>query len=174
MLPKVGETIMIQSYKHDESLHRIWNTSLIIESNVQQIVAVTDRTIVFESNNHSWLTKEPAICFFYPDKWYNIIAMFKKTGIVYYCNIASPSLYDGEAIKNIDYDLDVKVLSDNSMILLDQQEYKTHSAKYHYPENIKEIIDQQLEKLITEIKTKKGPFNDSYIHKYYQLYMSMK
>ena len=50
--------------------------------------------------------------------------MIRKTGIHYYCNIASPSLYDGEAIKNIDYDLDVKVAPNGKSIILDEEEYE--------------------------------------------------
>ena len=57
-----------------------------------------------------------------------IISMIRKTGVYYYCNLASPSLYDGEAIKNIDYDLDVKLYPDRSYQILDENEYAAHGA----------------------------------------------
>lgn len=97
------EYVYIQSYKHDGSLHRTWAKGYVIEANERRIVAVTNKTLVSESDGRKWVTREPAICFFYPDKWYNVICMIRKSGIHYYCNLASPSLYDGEAIKNIDY-----------------------------------------------------------------------
>ncbi|MEG0981587.1 MAG: DUF402 domain-containing protein, partial [Erysipelotrichaceae bacterium] len=100
------DEVYIQSFKHDGSLHRTWAKAYIIEVSETRIVGVTDRSCVIESDGRVWITREPAICFLYPDRWYNVISMIRKTGIHYYCNIASPSIYDGEAIKNIDYDLD--------------------------------------------------------------------
>ena len=35
--------------------------------------------------------------------------MIRDNGISYYCNLASPFVLDKEALKYIDYDLDVKV-----------------------------------------------------------------
>ena len=106
MLPEVGSQVYIQSFKHDGSLHRTWAKGFVIEAGVRRVIAVTNKTWVTEADGRRWFTREPAICFFYPDHWYNVITMIRKTGIYYYCNLASPSLYDGEAIKNIDYDLD--------------------------------------------------------------------
>ena len=110
-----NQYVYIQSYKHDGSLHRTWAMGYVLEANEKRIVAVTNRTLVSESDGRKWVTREPAICFFYPDKWYNVICMIRKTGIHYYCNLASPSIYDGEAIKNIDYDLDVTDLTDRGI-----------------------------------------------------------
>ena len=44
--------------------------------------------------------------YFFKDKWYNIIGQYKKDGIQFYCNIASPYVIDANAVKYIDYDLD--------------------------------------------------------------------
>ena len=46
--------------------------------------------------------------------------MIRHSGIYYYCNLASPTIYDGEAIKNIDYDLDVKLYPDRTYQVLDE------------------------------------------------------
>lgn len=112
MLPETGSYVYIQSYKHDGSLHRTWCRGFVLEANEDRIVAVTDKTWVIEADGRRWLTREPAVCFFYSHFWFNIISMIRMSGIYYYCNLASPSLYDGEAIKNIDYDLDVKLFPD--------------------------------------------------------------
>ena len=133
---KEKDHVYIQSFKHDGSLHRTWACGYVIEANEKRIVAVTNKTLVSESDGRKWVTREPAICFFYPDKWYNVICMIRKTGIHYYCNIASPSLYDGEAIKNIDYDLDVKVAPNGKSIILDEEEYeRCTQAKLHASPN---------------------------------------
>lgn len=173
MLPKVGQEVYIQSYKHDKSLHRTWAKAFVIEANDKQVVAVTNFSWVTEANGRKWITQEPAICFFYPNKWFNIISMIRKKGLFFYCNIASPSLYDGEAIKNIDYDLDVKVFPDGSYKILDENEYLEHSKEMNYSEEIKEIIEKQVNNLLAEITKGRNPFNTEFINEYYQQYLKM-
>ena len=137
MLPEVGSQVYIQSFKHDGSLHRTWAKGFVIEAGVRRVIAVTNKTWVTEADGRRWFTREPAICFFYPDHWYNVITMIRKTGIYYYCNLASPSLYDGEAIKNIDYDLDVKLFPDGRIEILDEDEYEQHGREMGYSEPLK-------------------------------------
>ena len=170
---KIGDSVFVQSYKHNGSLHRTWSKALVVDILDDLAIVVTDHTWVVESDGRRWLTKEPAICFYYDDKWYNIISMIRKTGIYYYCNIASPSLYDGESIKNIDYDLDVKVFPDGTYSILDQNEYEYHADIMNYPDNIKKIIDAELNDLLNLITEKKGPFDTAYIDNYIMKYFDL-
>lgn len=171
MLPKKKEFIFIQSFKHDKSLHRTWSQAYVIESNEQRIVAITDRSWVIESDGRRWLTREPAICFFYPDRWYNVICMIRKTGIHYYCNLASPSINDEEALKYIDYDLDVKVNPLWEYTILDEDEYEEHSKKMQYSKQLDHIIRKQMDILIDDIKKQKSPFDHYEIKNLYQKYL---
>ena len=111
----------IQSYKHDGSLHRTWSPVLVVEDNDEMFIAINKHTRIYESNNRSWIAREPALYYLYKKQYFNVIAMLRRDGIYYYCNLASPSIYDGEAIKNIDYDLDVKFYPDGSHIILDEK-----------------------------------------------------
>lgn len=174
MLPEVGSMVYIQSFKHNGSLHRTWAKGFVIEANDQQIVAVTNKTWVTESDGRKWFTREPAICFFYPDCWFNIITMIRKSGIYYYCNLASPSLYDGEAIKNIDYDLDIKLYPSGEYEILDEDEYRQHREEMHYPDDIRQIVESQMQELIRRIKEMEDPFNDETINMYYTMYQKMQ
>ncbi len=168
------EYVHIQSYKHDGSLHRTWAKGFVIESNEEQAVVVTDKTWVIESDGRRWLTREPAICFFYPNAWFNIIAMIRKTGIHYYCNIASPSLYDGEAIKNIDYDLDVRVYPTGEYDILDEDEYARHGKRMEYSEELKEVIENQMQRLLYKVRERETPFNEFMINEYYKKYQKLR
>ena len=167
---KEKDYVYIQSYKHDGSLHRTWIKGFVIEVSKERIVAVTDRAWVVESDGRRWITREPAICFFYPNQWFNVISMIRKTGIHYYCNLASPSIYDGEAIKNIDYDLDVKVHPDGSYLILDEDEYAQHGAEMGYSEQLKRAIGLEMEKLIKKIERRESPFDEKEIEELYRRY----
>ncbi|NLC96556.1 MAG: DUF402 domain-containing protein [Erysipelotrichaceae bacterium] len=173
MKPNVLDHVYIQSYKHDGSLHRTWSKGFVIETTDDKVVVVTNKTWVIESDGRRWYTREPAICFFYYKKWFNVITMIRKTGIYYYCNIASPSLYDGEAIKNIDYDLDVKLYPNGEYEILDEDEYELHGRLMNYSNDLKGIIESQLNELLFKVQNMEDPFNDKCIEEYYDLYQKL-
>ena len=170
---KVGDSVFVQSYKHNGSVHRTWSKALVIDVTDDCYVVVTDHSWVVESDNRRWLTKEPAICFYYRRSWFNVISMVRKAGIYYYCNVASPSIYDGEAIKNIDYDLDVKVYPDGTYHILDENEYALHSREMKYPPELMKKVESEMEVLINWIKTEREPFSFSYINNYLMKYFEI-
>lgn len=96
--------------------------------------------------------------------------MIRKTGVYYYCNLASPSLYDGEAIKNIDYDLDIKLYPDWSYSILDENEYADHAKKMNYPKDIMNIVENEMQKLLHEMEEEHDPFNSKLVTNYYNQY----
>ena len=104
---------------------------------------------------------------------YNVIAMLRKAGIFYYCNLASPSLYDGEAIKNVDYDLDIKLYPDLSYQILDENEYNLHAKNMHYPQNVMKIVERTVNELIEEMDRANDPFNAECVGRYYEMYLEM-
>ena len=166
--------IQIQSYKHDESLHRIWEKATVIEETEDHIVVVNKRTKVIEANGRFWHTREPSVTWFYKDRWYNIIGIIKTDGIHFYCNIASPYLIDDEALKYIDYDLDIKVIDDFSYNILDRNEYNKHKAKMEYSTKLKKILEIELNSLKRMIDNREDPFNHELIKKYYNIYLEGK
>lgn len=100
--------------------------------------------------------------------------MIRKTGVYYYCNIASPTLYDGEALKYIDYDLDLKVFPDGNYRILDQEEYRQHAREMGYSEELDEILKKQLDVLIELAVKKGGPFDQDFTKKWYSFYQDLK
>ena len=173
MGPKIGSLIYLQSYKHDGLLHRTWALGFVIEANDQRTIVCTNKTWVTEADGRKWYTREPAICFFYPDHWFNVICMMRKTGVYYYCNLASPAIWDGEALKHIDYDLDVKVFPDGNRVLLDEDEYEQHSEQMHYPDSIKRIIASELEVLNSWIDEGKVPFDPKVDEDIFEVYLKL-
>lgn len=169
----VGDVVHIQSFKHDGKLHRTWSKGVVLEVNAKQWVVVTYKTLVVEANKRVWQTREPAICFFYPNKWYNIIAMIRKLGVTYYCNIASPTLYDGEALKNIDYDLDLKVFPNGQMEVLDEDEFMLHQKQMNYPAEVIDICEKSLEALIQIALKAEEPFDENTIQHYFNQYLQL-
>lgn len=170
----IGKKIIIHSYKHDKSLHRIWKNAMILEDNDDFIIVANKRTKVVESTGRYWYTKEPSVAFFFKNHWYNVIAIIKDDHITYYCNVGSPILMDDEALKYIDYDLDLKVNSDLSYKILDINEYKMHQQEMNYPEEIKKILAKEMLDLKNKIDKGLLPFDEEIVMSWYNKFLSIR
>lgn len=172
-VPKEGDYVAIESYKHDGSLHRTWRDTMVLKTSEYSLIGVNDHTLVTESDGRRWRTREPAILFFHKRYWFNIVAMIRDSGVSYYCNLASPFAMDHEALKYIDYDLDVKVFPDGEKRLLDVDEYASHGAQWDYSKNLDHILKTNVKVLVDWIDHGKGPFSQSYIDIWYQRYQEL-
>lgn len=172
--PRPGSKMQIQSYKHNGRLHRVWENSLVLKGTEKIVIGANDKTKVTESDGRTWLTREPAICYFHAQYWFNIIGMLRQDGIYYYCNISSPFIYDEEALKYIDYDLDVKVYPDMTYNLLDEDEYDEHKVQMNYPKVLDRILHHNLENLLICIRQRKGPFSPDFIDQWYERYLTYR
>ena len=171
---KTGERYIIHSYKHDGSIHRAWDEAVLLDEQDDYLVFGNDRTKVIESDGRSWKTKEPAIMYFFKNNWYNVIGQYKKDGIYYYCNIASPFVIDDKTIKYIDYDLDLRVFPDGAFKVLDRGEYNYHKNKMHYSNDIDLVLKEELSNLIDLARNRQGPFEKKRIEEYYKEYRKYK
>ncbi len=162
-LPVEGETIQIHSYKHNGRIHRVWQETMVLKGTKNIVIGANEKTLVTESDGRTWLTREPSICYFHAEHWFNIICMLREDGVYYYCNMSSPFVYDNNSLKYIDYDLDVKVFPDMSYTLLDEDEYEQHRQEMAYPEVIDKILKRNVAKLISWIQQRRGPFAPDFI-----------
>jgi protein associated with RNAse G/E len=100
--------------------------------------------------------------------------MIREDGVYYYCKISSPFIADDEALKYIDYDLDIKVFPDMTFILLDEDEYEKHRKEMNYPEVIDKILKSNVQTLISWIRQRKGPFAPDFIDLWYERYLTYR
>jgi protein associated with RNAse G/E len=156
----IGDKLQIQCYKHDKRIHRCWDEAIVLDIKKDFIVFGNEKTQVTESQGNTWRTKEPAIMYFFKDKWYNIIVQLKKDGITYYCNIATPFIIEEDTIKYIDYDLDLRIFPNGSFKILDKQEYKYHKKKMNYSAELDMVVNESLSELITNYQNGAQYFNN--------------
>ena len=170
---KIGDKSQIHRYKHDGSLHRTWDEAVVLDIFDDYMVFGNNRTTVVDSDGKIWKTREPAVMFFFTNRWFNIIGQLKDYGIYYYCNIATPALIDNGVIKYIDYDLDLRVFPNGSFKILDRMEYKYHRKQMHYSNRLDFILKYELANLIEMVRERELPFDKKIINKYYDKYVSL-
>jgi len=171
---KIGKKYEIHGYKHDGNIHRSWDEAVLLEIHDNYLIFGNEKTKVTESDGRSWRTKEPAVLYFFYKDWFNIIGQYKKTGIYYYCNLASHFLIEEDTIKYIDYDLDLRVFPDGSFKILDRGEYKYHKKIMSYPEEIDKILKEELTNLINLVRNRELAFKKGTVEYYCDLYEKQK
>ena len=169
----IGDKLQIQCYKHDSKIHRAWDEAVLLDIKKDYLVFGNNKTKVIESSGSVWQTKEPAIMYFFKDRWYNIIAQLKKDGIYYYCNIATPYLIENDTIKYIDYDLDLRIFPTGEYKILDKMEYLYHKKIMNYTQDLDIVVNKALEELINEYKNSIVMFDKEKNIKYYNEYKKL-
>ena len=170
----IGDLYQIQCYKHDGKIHRAWNEAVLLDVKKEYMVFGNNKTMVTESEGSTWKTKEPAVMYFFKDKWYNIIVQMKKNGIYYYCNIASPFIIEEDTIKYIDYDLDLRIFPRGDFKILDKLEYEYHKKKMKYSKKLDTVIQNAMNDLIKEYCSGAPMFNKQKNIKYKNEYFNLK
>jgi len=168
------ENIDIISYKHDGELHRVWQNVVKLCETDEMAILINNEVKVIDGDGRIWKTREPAVCFFFKKCWFNVISMIRKEKIFFYCNLSSPYIIDQEGLKYIDYDLDVKVFPNGEILELDRDEFEFNTINLHYSDKIIQIINQNMNLLLSKIKAKEVPFNDETVMNYYKYYLEQK
>ena len=167
---KKGDKLVIHCYKHNGKIDRISGEAIVLDETDEYLVCANNKVKLTENDGRSHRTKEIAILFFYKKSWFNILAQLKKYGLFYYCNIASPYIIDGNIIKYIDYDLDLRIFPDGSFKVLDKNEYRYHKITMRYSDDIDLIVQDSLNNLINMKEHGIFPFQEDSIKYYYEIY----
>ncbi len=170
----IGDKLQIQCYKHNKKPHRAWNEAILLDVKKDYMVFGNNKTLVIESEGTTRRTKEPAIMYFFKNKWFNVIAQMKKDGIYYYCNIATPFIIEENTIKYIDYDLDLRIFPKGEYKILDKLEYQYHKNKMNYSDDLDTVINNALDELIEEYKAGAIEFSEKKNKEYLNLYLDLK
>ena len=169
------EQVLVKSFKHDGHLHRMWMENWLVprsqfhplHRDEDMYVLINSRTPIQESDGKHWVSKVPAVTFFIPQQWFNVVALIEDVGIRYYCNIASPP-HEGEGVFTyIDYDLDVIRHANGQMMIVDRDEYEHNRLVYHYPEIVERKVTSGLEALLQRMNQGHIPFQDDAVWWYY-------
>ena len=171
---KPGDELQIQCYKHNGKVNCNWHEAVIIDVKEDYIVCANSKSLVTEADGSIWKTKEPAIMYFFKNHWFNVIAQLKKTGISYYCNIATPYIIEDDTIKYIDYDLDLRIFPNGSYKILDRNEYKYHKKLMGYSDDLDRAIKNGLDELINFYKKDEIIFNEANNLRYREEYLNIK
>ncbi len=177
----IYEQCVIKSFKHNGHIHRLWQQNWLVPEDrmasehrdESMIVLINRQTPIQESDGKQWISRVPAVSFFIPGEWFNVVALLEASGVRYYCNVASPPYLQGGVLTYIDYDLDVIRTADGSRYIVDQDEYEQHKLLYHYPRQVEDKVRQGLNALLSRIEHKQAPFRDEVVMRYFEDWLAL-
>lgn len=172
---------VIKSFKHNGHLHRTWQQNWLIPNqllapeHLEQAmhVLINCQTPIQEADGKLWTSRVPAVSFFIPGEWFNVVALIEDSGIRYYCNIASPPYLQGDVLTYIDYDLDVIRTADGEYCVVDEDEYEQHKTTYHYPQMVEDKVRDGMSELLKRIERGEAPFCDELVTAYYTQWLEL-
>jgi len=170
--------VVIKSFKHNGHIHRIWYENWPVpkrelhplHAKEQFHVFINHGTRIREADGKEWVSRVPGVTFFLPGHWFNIVALLETTGVRYYCNIASPFTHYDNTVTYIDYDLDAIKLPDGTILVVDEEEYRSHRVLYQYPALVESKVKDGMDALMKRMKEGAAPFQDEEALRYYELW----
>jgi len=148
---KLNHKLAVHAYKFNGCLYRTFEFPRVIYENDKYLILdLSNCRIISQARNqkfyHSY-SKKDSLWVIFKDQWYNLFVTINDSNkIIYYFNVATPYIFEEDAIKYIDLDLDIRVVDVNSQIelikVLDQKEFELHANQMLYP---KKLINKAIE-----------------------------
>ncbi|PYF41915.1 DUF402 domain-containing protein [Metamycoplasma alkalescens] len=169
---QIGQLTSIQAFKYDGTLYRQYEGCKIVANLDDFVVVLLMKTKVQEADIN-WVVSTPILFFFAKKHFYNVLITLnenEKNNI--YINLASPFFIDKEAIKYIDFDLDVKCYNENDFNVIDWQDFKKSITTLNYPLKLIYKIYKELDSLENQRKMNKGIFSKKMINEIKKMLIS--
>lgn len=102
---------------------------------------------------------------YWTDRWFNVIRLETPgQGLYgYYCNIATPLHFDGDTVRYVDLQLDVRVFADGAGALeyrvVDEEEFEAARERYAYGDELVMRARAAVDDLVRMIEARQFPFD---------------
>ena len=161
---EAGTRIHIYATNYDGSDH--WrHPAWLVSAEDGLVVTRTEPGLEVAHERGVWVDPFSTRGHYWPDRWYNVIRLDEPDRGLngYYCNVATPAEFDGETLRYVDLQLDVRVFveADGSWTrrLLDEDEFEAARRRYAYPDEMVARARSAVDELIALVEARAFPFD---------------
>jgi uncharacterized protein len=157
------EIIHLKSYKYPNIPHYEWRGHLLHKTpDYAMVLCEKGRELKHHTKGITFTIDLTSLEYFFFKEGFTV-AMEIGAGEIrsYYCNIATPSIWNGDEIHYIDLDLDVIRKKNEKWQVIDKEEFESNAIKYGYPSELKDYALKSLKLLQNKINTASFPFDGS-------------
>jgi uncharacterized protein len=155
-----GDRVLLRATKYDGAAHWLQPFRVVSDDGQLLVTQYRARTPVYTSRGEFRSPYDSKV-YFWRNRWYNVFQLSRPgcATALWYCNVTTPPVFDGQQISYSDLDLDVVVTPDGCVDLKDEDEFKAHQRKYGYPADIIEQAKDAAEELMELGRTRAFPFD---------------
>jgi uncharacterized protein len=154
-------THQILSLKFDQKPHYTWPADLVSDDGECLFLSsIIGGTLIHYTRGFQEPQNLPSDMTFWRGRWYNVFRNYDPNYRLrnFYCNVGMPLEIEGDTIKYVDLDLDVRVYPDGSFELLDEDEFALHTVQYNYPQWVQQNAWQAVDEIKAMATAREGPF----------------
>jgi uncharacterized protein len=160
-LQEPASNIIVRSLKYNGAISRSWPAE--IESMLDNMIVL--RGVFVQAVQHAGLGDIEAGTvsqeYFWSDQWYNVFRLIRPDGRLHchYCNIALPAKWSERELSFVDLDVDIVVGVDNSVKVLDEDEFEANRIVFGYPADIVAGVRKAIDEVKELASRFEFPFN---------------
>jgi len=160
--------VFIRAREYDGSPH--WeHDAWLVRADAEIVITRTEPDLpIARGDGGTYTSPYRTRAHYWPDRWFNVIRLEEPgSGQAplsgFYCNIASPVEFDGDTVRYIDLQLDVRAYAaaDGSLTynVLDEDEFEAARHRYGYDAALVARCRRAVEQLIALIEARAFPFD---------------
>ena len=156
----IGRRIHVLSTKYDGSPHWEFDSWFVLEEG-PLLITMDFAGQEMQTWNGPWTTPYHTRNHFWSDRWYNVMRLEHPQSDElegWYCNVTTPPQFDGENVRYVDLDLDVRVSADGKPEVLDEDEFLENSERLSYPPPVVEQARHAVDQLLALVQSGRFPF----------------
>jgi protein associated with RNAse G/E len=161
-----NRSMTVRVLKYDGAEHRSWHAHLARRASHLLVLEAEFDVDVQHDILGEIRRGMRTIEYYWQDRWYNIFRFLNddESTRIYYCNVATPALVDGNVISYVDLDIDVLVNHDLSYQVLDLPEFEANAERYGYPDEVKRNASDAVEEIVSIIRERQFPFTEAELY----------
>ena len=120
-----GSRTLLRATKFDGSAHWIQPFTVLADDGCLLVTKYYAGTPIYTSRGE-FRSPYDSTVYFWRNRWYNVFRLAKPgcSLALWYCNVATPAIYDYGQLSYVNLDLDVAVRPDGNIELLDEDEFE--------------------------------------------------
>lgn len=134
-------TIRIEKAKYGGTVQAAWESELLDHAGSLLRSVVPGGRPVYVLGRSRWVQSGQttrAVELYFEDRWYNVWHFRDGTTELWYCNVAMPASFDGQTLRWVDLDIDIRCYRDGVPEVLDEDEFAQHRIELGYPDEVVE------------------------------------
>lgn len=162
----MNKTINIKALKYPNIPHYEWEGEMLEKTDDYiLLLCKPGRKLTHHTKNKVFIEHNTSIEYFSLTEWYTAAMKVVDEEIVsYYCNVAMPSVLEGNNLSFIDLDLDLLKQKNEDWKVVDEDEFAENSIRLNYPPQLKTRAIRALEELKAKTIQEEFPFNQDVLN----------